>query len=34
MLYGDTTRANEIIGRNNGWPNPGFMPATLEVLAS
>jgi hypothetical protein len=32
MLYGDTTRKPDLVGRND-CENPGFMPLTIEALA-
>lgn len=33
-LYGDATRAGDVLARNNLVPHPGFMPLELEVLTS
>jgi len=33
-LYADSTRADDLIARNNTTPNPNFMPVAFEALAS
>jgi prophage DNA circulation protein len=33
-LYGDATRAGDLVARNSLVPDPGFMPSTIEALTA
>lgn len=34
QLYGDASRTDELVGRNNGMTHPGFCPIMVEALAT